>query len=149
MARRMYEYLFLFDSGKTSGDVMAAVQVLHTTFEKHGAEILASRPWADQRLTYSIRHQKKGLYYLIYVRCDSNEIKEIEGDLKLNESLLRFLTVVIDPKWEDDMLAVAKDEHALALQLSSADDSDGDYDSSRRSSAPVPVAAIIDEPMKD
>ena len=129
MARRMYEYLFLFDSGKTSSDVMGAVQVLHTTFEKHGAEILASRPWADQRLTYSIRHQKKGLYYLIYVRCDSNQIKEIEGDLKLNESLLRFLTVVIDPKWEEDMLAVAKDEHTLALQLASSDDSDGDYDS--------------------
>ena len=128
MARRMYEYLFLFDSGKTSSDVMGAVQVLHTTFEKHGAEILASRPWADQRhLTYSIRHQKKGLYYLIYVRCDSNQIKEIEGDLKLNESLLRFLTVVIDPKWEEDMLAVAKDEHTLALQLASSDDSDGDY----------------------
>jgi|HubBroStandDraft_4_1064222.scaffolds.fasta_scaffold116636_2 small subunit ribosomal protein S6 len=148
MARRMYEYMFLFDSGKTSGDVMAAVQVLHTTFEKHGGEILASRPWADQRLTYPIRHQKKGLYYLIYVRCDSSKIWEIEGDLKLNETLLRFLTVVIDPKWEEDMLAIAKDEHALALQLSSAEDGDGDYDSPRRSS-PMPAAAIPDEAMKN
>lgn len=135
MARRMYEYLFLFDSGKTSGDVMAAVQALHTTFEKHGAEILASRPWADQRLAYQIGHQKKGLYYLIYARVDSLQVHEIELDLKLNEQLLRFITVVLDKKWEEDMLAVAKDEHALALQLSAPDDviESNDYGPPRRS----------------
>ena len=137
MPRRMYEYLFLFDSGKTSGDVMAAVNALHATFEKHGAEILASRPWADQRQAYQIGHQKKGLYYLIYCRCDSQKIHEIEGDLKLNEQLLRFLTVVIDPKWEEDMLAVAKDEHALALQLAHGGDGDGDYDAPRRPREPA------------
>src|SRR5262249_8465967 len=81
MPRRMSEYLFLFDSGKTSGDVMAAVNGLHAVFEKYGAEILASRPWADQRLAYPIRHQKKGLYYLIYCRCDTDKVHEIEGDL--------------------------------------------------------------------
>jgi small subunit ribosomal protein S6 len=141
MPRRMYEFLILFDSGKTSGDVMAAVNALHGTVEKHGAEIIASRPWADQRLAYSIRHQKKGLYYLIYVRCDANKVHEIEGDLKLNEQVLRYLTVVIDPKWEDDMLAVAKDEHALALQLaSSSEPGDGDYDAPRRPMAPVAEA---------
>ncbi len=138
MPRRMYEYLFLFDTGKTSGDVMAAVNALHATFEKHGAEILASRPWADQKLAYQIGHQKKGLYYLVYVRCDSQKVHEIEGDLKLNEQLLRFLTVVIDPKWEQDMLAVAKDEHALALQLAaSAEPGDSDYDIPRRPMAPL------------
>jgi hypothetical protein len=46
------------------------------------------------------------------------------------------------------MLAIAKDEHALALQLSSAEDGDGDYDSPRRSS-PMPAAAIPDEAMKN
>src|SRR5262249_30059534 len=123
---------------KTSGDVMAAVNALHATFEKYGAEILASRPWADQKLAYQIGHQKKGLYYLIYVRCDSQKVHEIEGDLKLNEQLLRFLTVVIDPKWEQDMLAVAKDEHALALQLAaSGEPGDGDYDVPRRPMAPI------------
>ena len=147
MPRRMYEYLFLFDSSKTSGDVMGAVQTLHGTFEKHGAEILASRPWADQRLTYSIHHQKKGLYYLIYVRCDTQKIHEIEGDFKLNEQLLRFLTVVIDPKWEEDMLAVAKDEHALALQLGASDELDSDFDSRR--STPSAPAAAVEEPIKD
>jgi small subunit ribosomal protein S6 len=137
----MYEFLILFDSGKTSGDVMAEVNALHGTFEKYGAEILASRPWADQRLAYTIRHQKKGLYYLIYARVDANKVHEIEGDLKLNEQVLRYLTVVIDPKWEDDMLAVAKDEHALALQLaSSTEPGDGDYDAPRRPMAPVAEA---------
>lgn len=139
MPIRMYEYLFLFDSGKTAGDVVAAVQALENTFKKHGAEILASRPWADQRLAYPINHQKKGLYYLIYVRAESTKMHEIESDLKLNEQLLRYLPVVIDPKWEEEMLAVARDEHALALQLAASDDpgDSGDYGPPRRQPATV------------
>jgi small subunit ribosomal protein S6 len=146
MARRMYEFMFLFDSSKTSGDVPGAVQALHSMFEKHGAEVLASRPWNEQKLTYPIGHQKKGLYYLIYVRCESTKIVEIEGDLRLNETLLRYLPVVIDPKWEAEMLAVAKDEHALALQIGhneeAIESSEGGYEG-------LPRRSVPEEAMKD
>ena len=146
MARRMYEFLFLFDSSKTSGDVPGAVQTLHSMLEKHGAEILASRHWNEQKLTYPIRHQKKGLYHLIYIRCESTKIVEIEGDLKLNETILRYLPVAIDAKWETEMLAVAQDEHALALQLGANEEAiesnEGGYDGGRR-------IAIPEELLKD
>ena len=48
---------------------------------------------------------------------------KIERDFKLNENLVRYMVVNIDPKWEESMLAVAKDEHALALQIAVTDDS--------------------------
>ncbi len=133
MARRMYEYLILFDPSKLVGDLLGAVNTLHATFEKHGAEILASRPWAEQRLAYPIQHQKKGLYYLIYARADSSKIHEIDVDLKLNEQVLRFLNIVIDKKWEEEMLAVARDEHALALQLATnVDVTEADFELRRQ-----------------
>jgi small subunit ribosomal protein S6 len=147
MARRMYEFMFLFDSSKTAGDVPASVQALHAMFEKYGAEVLASRPWNEQKLAYPIRHQKKGLYYLIYVRCESTRVHEIEADLRLNEVLLRYLPVVIDPKWEAEMLAVAKDEHALALQIGhneeAIESNEGGYEGGPRR-GPIP-----DEMMKE
>lgn len=136
MPRNTYEYLFLFDNTKIAGDVQAAVAQLHATFEKHKAEIVASRPWDDRKLAYPIRHQKKGLYYLIYVKVDTQEMSEIERDFKLNEALLRFMAIYIEPKWQEEMLAVAHDPHALALQTARNEDAldpaDANYDLPRR-----------------
>jgi len=105
-----------------AGDLPTAVTALHGTLEKRGAEILASRPWDERKLIYPIGNQKKGLYYLIYIRCDANQIAEIEREYKLNESILRMMVIYIEPKWEEQMLAVAKDEHALALQGAASED---------------------------
>jgi small subunit ribosomal protein S6 len=122
MPRNIYEIMFILDTSKIAGDLPAAVSQLHSTFEKHGSEILASRHWDERKLAYPIGHQKKGEYYLIYVRCDAKEVANIEREFKLNESILRYLIIYIDPKWEEQMLAVARDEHALALQGATTED---------------------------
>jgi small subunit ribosomal protein S6 len=123
----MYEFMFILDTSKVGSDVPAAIAQLHAVLEKNGAEILASRVWNEQRLIYPIRNQKKGLYYLIYVRCDSKKIVEVEREYKLNEAILRYMPIHIEPKWQEQMLAVAKDEHALALQVARDDIDTDDY----------------------
>ena len=116
MPMNLYEGMFLLDTSKMSGDVPGTVAKLHSVLEKHHAEILASRPWDDRKLAYQIRNQKKGLYYLIYFRCDAKNLAELERDFKLNETIMRLLILYIEPKLEEEMLAVARDERALALQ---------------------------------
>ena len=138
MPRRMYEYLFLFDSGKTSGDVMAAVNTLHATFEKYGAEILASRPWDERRLAYPIKRggvsHKKGLYYLTYFRAEGKDLVPLTHDLSLNEMVLRNLILRTEPKLVDVMLQLAQDEHAVALQTATdtGEDEGGEDSGPRR-----------------
>jgi len=109
--------MFLLDPTKVAGDVPAAAQQLHTILERNKAEILASRPWDERRLSYPIGTHKKGLYYLTYFRTDSQSLVNIDHDFKLNETVLRQLVIRIDPKLVDNMLTVARDEHALALQV--------------------------------
>jgi len=119
MANNMYEMLFLLDSSQVAGDLPAAVAKLHGNLEKHHAEILASRTWDERKPSYPIKSLKKnmkGLYYLIYIRCDPKNMAEMEADFKLNETIVRMLVLLIEPKLEEEMLAVAKDERALALQ---------------------------------
>lgn len=146
MPAAVYECMFLLDTNKVSGDVPGAAQQLHTILEKHGAEVLASRPWDERRLAYPIRStntlHKKGLYYLTYFRADGPALTKIEGDIKLNEMILRSLTLRIDPKLVDIMLQLAQDEHAVALQTAheSADDYSGDGDRGR-GRRPAPAAA--------
>lgn len=112
-----YECLFLLDPTKTGTDLDGVRTQLHQTLEKHGAEVLASRRWDDRKLAYPIGGHKKGLYYLTYFKTDSKNISELDHDFRLSEVILRHMISHIDPKWHDEMLAVAQDEGRLALQL--------------------------------
>jgi small subunit ribosomal protein S6 len=116
MAANVYECMLLLDTNKVSGDVSAAANQLHTILERNHAEVLASRQWDERRLAYPIKGHKKGLYYLAYFRTEGKNLVNIEHDFGLSEVVLRALTLRVDPKLVDTMLALARDEHALALQ---------------------------------
>jgi len=121
MPANVYECMFLLDTNKVAGDVPAAAKQLHGILEKNHAEILASRPWNEQRLAYPVKGHKKGLYYLVYFRTEGPNLVTIENDFSLMpELVLRSLTLRIDPKLVDAMLAMARDEHAVALQTVTA-----------------------------
>lgn len=128
MPANVYECMFLLDTTKVAGDVPNAAKQLHTILERNHAEILASRPWDERRLAYSIGNHKKGLYYLTYFRTEGKNLRNIEHDCALNEMILRSLMLKVDPKLVESLLAVARDEHALALQTAvseSGEEGDG------------------------
>jgi small subunit ribosomal protein S6 len=118
--------MFLLDTNKVSGDVAAAAKQLHGLLERNHAEVLASRPWDERRLAYPIKNHKKGLYYLTYFRTDGKNLINLERDIALAELILRHLVLYVDPKMVDNLLAVARDEHALALQVIHEDTADGE-----------------------
>lgn len=115
MPTNVYECMFILDTTKVAGDVAAADKQLRTIFERNNSQVLVSRPWDERRLTYPIKNQKKGLYYLTYFSTDSKNVVGIERDCALSEMILRMMVLRIDPKMVDLMLDVAKGEHAVAL----------------------------------
>lgn len=115
MPANVYECMFLLDTNKVAGDVPNAAKQLHTLLEKNHAEILASRPWDERRLAYSIGNHKKGLYYLTYFRTEGKNLVTLEHDFHLTEMILRSLILKIDRKMVDEMLRLARDEHALQV----------------------------------
>jgi small subunit ribosomal protein S6 len=124
MPANVYECMFLLDPNKVAGDVPAAAKQLHSLLERHQAELLAGRPWDERRLSYAVDGHKKGLYYLTYFRAEGKNVAPLEGDIHLNEMILRHLIIKVDPKLESIMLAVARDEHAMHLQSVTEDVSD-------------------------
>jgi small subunit ribosomal protein S6 len=107
-----YETLFLLDPTKVSNDAEAVKTQLHHILERHGAHVEVSRPWDyNHKLTYPIEKQKKGSFHIIYYTLESTKQKELEGDFKLApETILRHLTLKIDPKWRDVIMGVAKED---------------------------------------
>lgn len=108
--------MFLLDPNKVSGDVQGASRQLHTLLERNGAEIIASRPWDERKLAYPIKNVKKGLYYLTCFRSEGPKIPEMERDFILSELIVRHLVIKVEPKLEQAVIELAKNEHALALQ---------------------------------
>ncbi len=119
MARNVYEGMFLLDSGKVSGDWNNAQKLVHGILERHQAEVIASRPWDERRLAYSIKSHKKGMYYLTYFRAEGPSLAKIELDCRINESILRQLVLKVHPKLADQLVAqaMAVQEPPAALPL--------------------------------
>lgn len=117
MPVELYETLFLFDTTKFSADPDGIRGQIHATLERYGATIEVSRLWDDRKLAYPIQKQKKGVYHIIYYRVESTKQSELDRDFRLNENLLRYLTVHVDAKWADAMLEVAKTDQSSAFAL--------------------------------
>ncbi len=116
MPSRIYETLFILDSTKVSADVDAARTSLHTAIEKHGGEIVVSRPWDENRkLAYPIKKQKKGYFHIVYYKFESTKQAELERDFRLMEIILRQMTNAIEAKWEDIMLDIAKNDTSMSF----------------------------------
>lgn len=106
-----YETLLLLDATKVSADADAVRQQVHHALERHGAQILVSRPWDyNHKLSYPIKKQKKGAFHIVYYTLESTKQAELERDFALVESIFRQMTLKIDPKWEEAILEVARNE---------------------------------------
>ncbi|HSQ58277.1 MAG TPA: 30S ribosomal protein S6 [Gemmata sp.] len=114
-----YETMFLLDPNKVSTDADGTKQQLHHVLERHGATILVSRPWDyNHKLSYSINKQKKGAFHIIYYSMESTRQRELERDFALQEGLiLRQLTLKVDPKWEDIILGIAREEQGTGFAV--------------------------------
>ena len=111
MAIVLYETLYAFDSTRMSAEGDAIRLALRNNLEKYGAEIVVDRPWDENgKLAYPINKQKKAYFYIVYYKMESTKQLELEGDLRLNENLLRHMTIHVDPKWSETVMDTAKSD---------------------------------------
>lgn len=108
MAIHNYETLFILDSNKYVRDTNGVSMSLPQMVEKLGGEVLLSRMWNEQKLAFPIDGHKKGTYWIMYFKVESTKLTELERACHLNEAILRQLTVRIDPKLIDLLVANAK-----------------------------------------
>lgn len=112
MAQNVYDGLFIFDSNRYSRDPAGVSGQIAELVTKLGGEVLVSRMWEERRLAYPIKGQRKGTYWLAYFKLDSNQLVALERDLQLSESILRSLTLKVDPRIVDALVGHAQNAGA-------------------------------------
>lgn len=123
MASTVYETMFILDSNRYARDPNGVSGQLSEMIEKIGGDVLVSRLWNEQKLAYSINGQHKGTYWLTYFRVESSDISPLTRACQLNENILRQLTLKVDPRLVDALVAHAQGREAVAPKSEGADES--------------------------
>jgi small subunit ribosomal protein S6 len=90
---KLYEGMFLLDSGRFATDVKGSADQILAMIQKFGGNIVAHRPWQDGRLAYAINGHRKGLHYLVYFKMPGSGIKDLKRACSLNDLVLRHVVV--------------------------------------------------------
>ena len=89
---RPYEILVIVDPRPTDEEVAALLAQLGEQLKGLGAEVTSVDNWGKRRLAYDMRKQREGTYAVFTVSAEAAMIREFERQLRLNESVLRFLS---------------------------------------------------------
>ncbi len=108
MAQNVYEGLFIFDSNRYGRDPVGVSGQIAEVVAKLGGEVLVSRLWEERRLAYPINGQRKGTYWLTYFKLDSRQLVTLEREFQLSDSILRSLTLKVDPRIVDALVSHAQ-----------------------------------------
>jgi len=69
---------------------------LKTIVEGEGGKVEKQEYWGLRGLAYRIKKNRKGHYVLLNINAPSGAVIELERQLKINEDVLRYITVKVD-----------------------------------------------------
>jgi small subunit ribosomal protein S6 len=95
--KRPYETVVVLD-GTQSDEVLQKEQAQIEEFLKQNASFEKVDVWGKRSLAYPIKKKRLGFYCLFLYEGEGGAINALERQLKLNELVLRYLTVVRDVK---------------------------------------------------
>ena len=119
---RHYENLVILKPTLTAEEMEAAIANIEDNITKDGGEIVAREAKGMKKLAYEINKNPRGYFHIMYFKIAPAAIEEIERLYRINEGVLRFVTVKYDSKrevkaWND---LVTKTEKAAAAKTAAA-----------------------------
>jgi small subunit ribosomal protein S6 len=142
LSATVYECMHILDSNRYARDPSGVQESVDSTVTKYDGEILVSRLWNEQKLAYLVDGHRKGTYWLSYIRIEGSRLVELERAFQLNDNVLRSLTLRLDERLVEPMVA-----HALGETVPTAsDETAGDADSSEKAEESAETTESVDPP---
>ena len=92
----LYEHLLIARQDISAQQVDALATHLKTIVEGEGGKIEKQEYWGLRGLAYRIKKNRKGHYVLLNINAPAPAVIELERQLKINEDVLRYITVKVD-----------------------------------------------------
>jgi len=92
----LYEHLLIARQDISAQQVDALATHLKTIVEGEGGKVEKQEYWGLRGLAYRIKKNRKGHYVLLNINAPGKAVFELERQLKINEDVLRYITVKVD-----------------------------------------------------
>ena len=92
----LYEHMLIARQDISAQQVDALATHLKTIVENEGGKVEKQEYWGLRSLAYRIKKNRKGHYVLLNLNAPANAIVELERQLKINEDVLRFMSVRVE-----------------------------------------------------
>jgi small subunit ribosomal protein S6 len=91
-----YETVFILNPVLSDEQAKDTVEKFVKVLTKANAEIINTENWGLRKLAYPINKKSTGFYNLIEFTADPQVITSLETEYRRDESVMRFLTTVLD-----------------------------------------------------
>ena len=92
----LYEHIFMARQDVSQQQVEELTTALTDILAQGGGKVTKNEYWGLKGLSYRIRKNRKAHYTLLNLDAPAAAIAEMERQMRINEDILRFMTVRVD-----------------------------------------------------
>jgi small subunit ribosomal protein S6 len=94
--RRTYEIVFIVNPEADDAEVMRLTEAVQKVITDQGGNVTKTEMMGRRQLAYEINHKRDGVYVLLEVDGSGAEIAELERRMRVNDRILRYMTIRVD-----------------------------------------------------
>lgn len=91
-----YESVFIARQDVSPQQVEALTEQFSNIIQENGGTVAGTEYWGLKNLAYRIKKYRKGHYVMMNLDAPSDAVKEMERNIRLNEDVVRLLTIKVD-----------------------------------------------------
>lgn len=115
---RTYETIIIIHPEMAGDAYKEVVEKYKGILGELGAQIVAVEEWGTRKLAYIIQKQERGIYVLFAYEGKPEGIRELERRLRIDEKIIKFMTIQLDGSYEPSGF-VRKSEESASTEKSS------------------------------
>src|SRR5687768_9511274 len=96
MANRTYEVMYIVDPDTAGEKIVKLNDAVGKLIKKEGGEVVRMDDIGIRNLAYPIQKKATGHYVLFEVDGTGQEIAELERRMRVNDMIMRYITVRVD-----------------------------------------------------
>ncbi len=101
-----YESVFIARQDISGSQVDQLADSLVKIIQDGGGQVTKKEFWGLRNLAYKIKKNRKGHYVLMNIDSPSDAVLEMERNMRLNEDVIRYLTVRVDELESEDSIVL-------------------------------------------
>ena len=139
--QRQYEVVFIVDPTADEDEVTRLTENLKQIATDQGGTVTKTESMGRRKLAYEILHKTEGSFVLLEIEGSGKEIAELERRMRVNDRIIRYITVRVD----EDRQRAEKFKAKRARKAAKRSGGSGQPEQKRSGGVPEFVPEIADD----